>query len=212
MKPKTSSKAFELAQPAKSKVVLRLYIAGSSDRSLRAIQNAKQICDDHLAGTYELEVIDIFQQPKLAKDDQILAVPTLIKKLPLPLRRFIGDLSDTDVVLVGLDVKHLASHGRGLGLDVGDRLDARLERRALERREPDLELAAAADAGTAHLDRSSVEYDEATDDREAKSEPTLGSVDGARALDEPVEQRRQEVRRNPHAVVANDDDKLVTNP
>lgn len=73
---------------------------------MRAIQNAKQICDEHLAGAYELDVVDVFQQPKLAKDDQILAIPTLIKKLPLPLRKFIGDLSDRDVVLVGLDLKH----------------------------------------------------------------------------------------------------------
>lgn len=87
------------------KTVLRLYIAGTSPRSARAIQNAKEICDQYLAGAYELDVIDIFQQPKLAKDDQILAVPTLIKKLPLPLQRFIGDLSDRDVVLVGLDLK-----------------------------------------------------------------------------------------------------------
>ncbi len=85
--------------------MLRLYIAGSSARSMRAIENARQICDEYLAGSYELDVIDIFKQPALAKDDQILAVPTLIKKLPLPLRRFIGDLSDRDVVLVGLDVK-----------------------------------------------------------------------------------------------------------
>ncbi len=108
MKPKSSTKAFErtTGSRATKKVVLRLYVAGSSSRSLRAIENAKAICDEHLAGSYELDVIDIFQQPKLAKDDQILAVPTLIKKLPLPLRRFIGDLSDRDVVLVGLDVKH----------------------------------------------------------------------------------------------------------
>jgi len=106
-KLKTSTKAFETAAKAKgaAKVVLRLYIAGSSDRSVRAIQNAKEICEEYLAGTYELDVIDIFKQPKLAKDDQILAVPTLIKKLPAPLRRFIGDLSDRDVVLVGLDLK-----------------------------------------------------------------------------------------------------------
>ena len=103
---KTSTNAFErAAKPNGAKVVLRLYIAGSSDRSLRAIQNAKEICEEYLAGTYELDVIDIFKQPKLAKDDQILAVPTLIKKLPAPLRRFIGDLSDRDVVLVGLDLK-----------------------------------------------------------------------------------------------------------
>ena len=104
MKTKSSTKAFERPQPRKL-VVLRLYIAGSSARSTRAIQNAKEICETHLAGSYELEVIDIFKQPKLAKDDQILAVPTLIKKLPAPLRRFIGDLSDRDVVLVGLDLK-----------------------------------------------------------------------------------------------------------
>ena len=70
-----------------------------------AIENATQICNEHLAGSYDLDVIDIFQQPTLAKDDQILAVPTLIKKLPLPLRKFIGDLSNQDVVLIGLDLK-----------------------------------------------------------------------------------------------------------
>ena len=86
-------------------LVLRLYVAGTSERSARAIQNARQICEAHLADRYELEVIDIFQQPHRAKDDQILAVPTLIKRLPAPLKRFIGDLSDRDVVLVGLDVK-----------------------------------------------------------------------------------------------------------
>ncbi|MEO7732466.1 MAG: circadian clock KaiB family protein [Kofleriaceae bacterium] len=89
--------------------VLRLYVAGTSARSARAIENAKQICDAHLAGRYELEVIDIFQQPHRAKDDEILAVPMLIKRLPAPLKRFIGDLSDHDVVLVGLDVKQAAS-------------------------------------------------------------------------------------------------------
>jgi circadian clock protein KaiB len=86
-------------------IVLRLYVAGTSERSARAIRNAKQLCDEHLAGRYELEVIDIFQQVERAKEDQVLAVPTLIKKLPVPLKRFIGDLSDRDVVLVGLDVK-----------------------------------------------------------------------------------------------------------
>lgn len=106
MKPKTSTTAFErAASSASRKVVLRLYIAGSSDRSIRAIQNAKEICDAHLTGAYELAVIDILEQPRLAIDDHILAVPTLIKKQPLPLRRFIGDLSDRDVVLVGLDLK-----------------------------------------------------------------------------------------------------------
>ena len=101
-----STAEFERASGAPpSQFVLRLYVAGTSARSTRAIQNAKQICEHYLAERYELEVIDIFQQPKLAKDDQILAVPTLIKRLPLPLRRFIGDLSDRDLLLVGLDVK-----------------------------------------------------------------------------------------------------------
>jgi circadian clock protein KaiB len=106
VKPKSSTTAFEKAAAGiGKKLVLRLYVAGTSARSTRAVQNARQICDEHLEGRYELEVIDIFQQPKLAKDDQILAVPTLIKKLPLPLRRFIGDLSERELVLVGLDVK-----------------------------------------------------------------------------------------------------------
>jgi circadian clock protein KaiB len=86
-------------------MLLRLYIAGTSIRSTRAIQNARKMCDEHLSGRYQLEVIDIFQHPALAKDHQILAVPTLIRALPIPLRRFIGDLSDQDVVLVGLDLK-----------------------------------------------------------------------------------------------------------
>src|SRR5262245_27848961 len=81
-------------------IVLRLYIAGTSERSARAIRNAKQLCEQHLEGRYELEVIDIFQQTDRAREDQIVAVPTLIKRLPLPLKRFIGDLSDRDVVLV----------------------------------------------------------------------------------------------------------------
>lgn len=85
--------------------MLRLYVAGTSDRSTRAIRNAKEICDQYLPGRYELEVIDIFQQAGRARDDQIIAVPTLIKKLPVPLKRFIGDLSNRDVVLVALNVK-----------------------------------------------------------------------------------------------------------
>lgn len=106
MKPKASTKSFEKASRTQpQRVVLRLYIAGSSERSTRAIENAKEICEGNLAGRYDLDVIDIFKQPTLAKDDQILAVPTLIKRLPLPLRKVIGDLSNQDVVLVGLDLK-----------------------------------------------------------------------------------------------------------
>ena len=89
--------------------VLRLYVAGNSERSARAIRNAKQICDEHLAGHYELEVIDVFQQVERARDDQVIAIPTLIRKLPTPLKRFIGDLSNRDVVVVGLDVKRKQS-------------------------------------------------------------------------------------------------------
>jgi circadian clock protein KaiB len=87
------------------RVSFRLYVAGTSPRSLRAIQNARAICDEHFQGRHELEVIDIFQQPGRAKDDQILAVPTLIKRTPPPLQRFIGDLSDRLLVLAGLNIR-----------------------------------------------------------------------------------------------------------
>ncbi|HEY0710292.1 MAG TPA: circadian clock KaiB family protein [Polyangia bacterium] len=86
----------------------RLYVAGTSPRSLRAIQNARAICDEHFRGRHELEVIDIFQQPGRAKDDQVLAVPTLIKRAPAPLQRFIGDLSNRPLVLASLSVRGLA--------------------------------------------------------------------------------------------------------
>ena len=91
--------------PKPAKYVLRLYIAGASLRSSRAVENIKRICEEHLKGRYELEVIDIYQNPMLAQGDQIIAVPTLIKKLPPPLRKFIGDLTDTEKILVGLDLK-----------------------------------------------------------------------------------------------------------
>jgi circadian clock protein KaiB len=85
--------------------VLRLYVTGMTARSRRAIDNVREICEAHLHGRYELEVIDIYQQPVLAKGDQIIAAPTLIKQLPLPLRRIIGDMSSTDRVLLGLDLR-----------------------------------------------------------------------------------------------------------
>lgn len=85
--------------------VLRLYVAGTTPNSVRAIENIKRICEEFLKGRYDLEVIDIYQQPVLAKGDQIIAVPTLIKKLPLPLRKFIGDMSVTERILVGLDLR-----------------------------------------------------------------------------------------------------------
>ncbi len=85
--------------------VLRLYVAGTTPRSSRAIRSIKSICEEHLKGRYRLEVVDIYQRPALARDEQIVATPTLIRELPLPLRRLIGDLSDTERVLVGLDLR-----------------------------------------------------------------------------------------------------------
>lgn len=97
--------AEELERPREDKYVLRLYVTGMTPRSQEAIKSIEKMCDEHLKGRYELEVVDIYQQPSLAKGDQILAAPTLVKKLPLPLRRIIGDLSKTDIVLLGLDLK-----------------------------------------------------------------------------------------------------------
>ena len=85
--------------------VLRLYINGSTLKSNLAIKNINQVCEQHLDGRYSLEIIDISQQANLARDEQIVAVPTLIKRLPAPLRRLIGDLSDQSKVLLGLDLK-----------------------------------------------------------------------------------------------------------
>lgn len=88
---------------------LRLYIAGTTPNSTRAVINLKRICDEHLRGRYDLEVIDLYRHPQLAQREQIVAVPTLIKRLPPPMRRVIGDMSDTDDVLEGLDVEPLTS-------------------------------------------------------------------------------------------------------
>ncbi|MHB1238461.1 MAG: circadian clock KaiB family protein [Gallionella sp.] len=84
--------------------ILKLYVAGSSPQSVRAIANVKKICDEYLHGRYELQIVDLYQQPQLAQGEQIIAAPTLIKKLPLPLRRIIGEMSNTERVLVGLDL------------------------------------------------------------------------------------------------------------
>ena len=83
----------------------RLYVAGQTPRSLAAIVNLRQICEVHLAGRYAVEVVDLIDNPQLAARDQILAVPTLVRKLPEPLKRIVGDLSKTDRVLVGLDIE-----------------------------------------------------------------------------------------------------------
>lgn len=84
---------------------LRLYVAGQSPKSVRAIDNLRQICHDHLAGKYSIEVIDLLENPRLARGDEIVAVPTLVRKLPEPIRRIIGDLSDTEQVLIGLQLR-----------------------------------------------------------------------------------------------------------
>ncbi len=104
---RNSTKTFEkgLRSLDKEQHVLTLYVTGTTPRALRAIDNIRKICDTHLKGRYKLSVVDIYQQPALAKGEQIIATPTLLKKLPPPLRRIIGDLSDTERVLYGLDLK-----------------------------------------------------------------------------------------------------------
>ena len=85
--------------------VLRLYVSGSTGKSTQAVANIKRICEEYLKNRYDLQVIDLYQQPQLARGEQIVAVPTLIKRLPLPLRRLIGDMSNHEKVLLGLDLK-----------------------------------------------------------------------------------------------------------
>jgi circadian clock protein KaiB len=84
---------------------LRLYVAGQTPKSLAAFENLKRICEEYLAGQYHIEVIDLLKQPQLARGDQIIALPTLVRKLPVPIRKIIGDLSNTERVLVGLDLR-----------------------------------------------------------------------------------------------------------
>ncbi len=93
------------ADGSSGRYVLRLYVTGMTPASVRAIERVQAICEEHLRGRYDLEVIDIYQLPALAKDQQIVATPTLIKVLPEPLRRFIGDLSRAETVLFGLDLR-----------------------------------------------------------------------------------------------------------
>jgi len=97
------------AARANTYYVLRLYVTGTTSQSTRAISNIRKICEEHLQGRYELEVVDISQHPTLAIGEQIIAAPTLIKKLPLPLRRFIGDMSRTERILLGLDLREAAT-------------------------------------------------------------------------------------------------------
>jgi len=102
-----STEEFEMAldMSKKEKYFLRLYVTGSTPQSTRALVNIKNICEEYLKGRYELEVFDLYQNPRLSIGEQIVAIPTLIKKLPLPLRRVVGDMSNIDHVLVGLDLR-----------------------------------------------------------------------------------------------------------
>ena len=84
---------------------IRLYVAGQNKKSITTFANLKKICEEHLAGKYSIEVIDLLKNPQLAKGDQIIAIPTLVRKLPEPIRKIIGDLADTERVLVGLDIR-----------------------------------------------------------------------------------------------------------
>ena len=110
MKPKQpidEAKSFEAAlagRAAAAHYLLRLFVAGTTPRSVRAIQNIRAICEERLHGRFDLEVVDIYQHPEQAKPEQIIVAPTLVKELPLPVRKLIGDLSDKERVLVGLDI------------------------------------------------------------------------------------------------------------
>lgn len=108
-KAKNSTEEFELtiSKLNKSRYILRLYITGTTIRSVKALTNIKKICEEYLEGRYELQVIDLYQKPYLAKGEQIIAAPTLIKQLPLPLRRIIGDMSNKEKVLLGLDLREV---------------------------------------------------------------------------------------------------------
>jgi circadian clock protein KaiB len=102
-----TTKKFEKAvsRLGEGKYVLRLYVAGMTPNSAKAIANLKKICEEHLTGRYDLDVIDVYRNPTLAKGEQIIAAPTLVKKLPLPMRKLIGDMSDEGKVLIGLDIR-----------------------------------------------------------------------------------------------------------
>jgi circadian clock protein KaiB len=94
----------DLSPESKDKWILRLYVAGQTPKCITAFANLKKICEEQLKGKYQIEVIDLMQNPQLSRDDQIIAIPTLVRKLPVPVRKIIGDLSNTERVLVGLDI------------------------------------------------------------------------------------------------------------
>ena len=101
---KTSARKTSSSPLPGNLIELRLYIAGQTPKSVAALKNLKHICEEHMPNEYELKVIDLLKQPQLARGDQIVAVPTVVKNLPVPIRKLIGDLSDTERVLVGLDL------------------------------------------------------------------------------------------------------------
>jgi circadian clock protein KaiB len=103
-----------MAKTPTDRYLLRLYVTGMTSRSARAVKNLRTICDEYLAGRYDLEVVDIYQQPVLTKGEQIIAAPTLIKKLPLPMRRIIGDMSNRERVLLGLDLVVASDQAGGI--------------------------------------------------------------------------------------------------
>jgi len=107
-KLRDATEAFEEALKDKAlrraKYILRLYVTGSSHRSLRAVHNLKKLCEEYLSDDYDLEVIDIYKDPSAAREEQIIAAPTLVKKLPRPIRKFVGDMSNTQKILIGLEL------------------------------------------------------------------------------------------------------------
>jgi len=98
----------------RAKYILRLYVTGSSSRSLRAVYNLRKLCEEYLPDDYDLEVIDIYKDPAAARDEQIIAAPTLVKQLPAPIRKFVGDMSNTQKILFGLDLYERKDNGEGL--------------------------------------------------------------------------------------------------
>ncbi len=104
---KSTTDEFEdaIRKRARRKYVFRLFVTGLTPRSLEAIENVRALCEEHLKGHYELDVVDVYKEPEVAREHQVIAAPTLIKKLPLPLRRFVGDMTRTEKVLAGLDIR-----------------------------------------------------------------------------------------------------------
>lgn len=103
-KKRTTARLRKTKKAAGARYILRLYITGQTRRSLQSVENLRALCDKYLPGQFELEIIDIYQQPAMAKEGQIIAAPTLIKSMPLPLRRLVGDFSDKERVILGLDL------------------------------------------------------------------------------------------------------------